>query len=245
LCMFLIPACLTVWLFYKNKAHDYLKMNKMPSILMVILGILFIVASLPAVEYSMLINQKIPLPEWAKMMEDSTADSIKSLLVMNRPFELFLNVLVIGLLPAMGEELVFRGVLQQQLMRRFGNAHVAIWLGGAIFSAIHFQFEGFLPRMLLGAGLGYLFYLTNNIWVPIIAHFINNAGQVIAQYFMKDKMNSLDLEKDINVPIWGAVISVLATIFIGQKIWEIYQANLPKTTVVLKDDNKLSLDDFR
>jgi uncharacterized protein len=243
--MFLVPAFLTVWFFYKKATSDYLKLNKIPSIWMVILGVLFIVASLPAVQYSMWLNQQIPLPDWAKMMEDSTADSIKSLLVMNRPIELFLNILVIGLLPAIGEELVFRGVLQQQLMRRIANPHLAIWLAGAIFSAIHFQFEGFLPRMLLGAGLGYLFYLTNNIWIPIIAHFINNAGQVIAQYLMPEKMNSLELEKDIQIPIWAAAVSVLATFFIGRKIWEMVQSNLPKPTVVLRDENKISLDDFR
>ncbi len=216
--MFLLPGLAVAWVFYKINALEHLQLAKFPKWPMVGLGILFLLISMPAVQYSYLLNQKIPLPEWARMMEDSTAETVKSLLAMNTPWEFLANIVVIALLPAIGEELVFRGVLQGQLMRLNKNPHAAIWLTGILFSAVHFQFEGFLPRMLLGVALGYLYFWTKNLWVPIIAHFFNNGAQVAAMYFFADKMNIEDLEKDVQVPVYVAIGSVVLVVLLGKKI---------------------------
>ena len=84
------------------------------------------------------------------------------------------------------------------------NPHVAIWLAALIFSAIHMQFQGFLPRMLLGAILGYLYHWTGNLWVPIFAHLVNNGVQIVGQYFFQKGMIEINMEEtivDVNWPM--------------------------------------------
>jgi membrane protease YdiL (CAAX protease family) len=99
-----------------------------------------------------------------------------------------------------------------------GNAIPAIWIAGLIFSAIHLQFEGFLPRLLLGAVLGYLFYWSRNLWIPILAHFVFNASQVLAQYFYGDQISALEAA-EMDDPNWAfGLISLAALIFIGYLI---------------------------
>jgi membrane protease YdiL (CAAX protease family) len=101
-------------------------------------------------------------------------EMLRILAPMNSPMDVGINVLMMAILPAFGEELLFRGVLQRQFHKIVGNPHMAIMLTAIIFSAIHLQFLGFFSRAILGMLFGYLFYFSRNIWLPIIAHFINN-----------------------------------------------------------------------
>ena len=130
------------------------------------------------------------------------------MLRMDNPGELLANLTVVAVLPAIGEEIIFRGVIQQQLMRRIANPWVALIVSAAIFSFFHFQFEGFLPRLILGLLLGWLYWRTGNFWVAALAHFFNNGVQIVGQYFYGDETTTMDLEKDIQVPWFGAAISV-------------------------------------
>jgi len=211
---FLASGGLTVWLFYRSLTGilpdwpDYLKVRKAPSLKTAGLAILLMAVSLPMVLYSLQFNQMLELPELFKSMENQTAEIIKGLLQMDHFGEFLTNLTIIAVLPALGEELVFRGVVQQQLMRRIANPWVAILVSAFIFSVAHFQFEGLLPRMILGVILGWLYWHTRNFWVPVIAHFFNNGIQVFGQYLYGNKISSVDLEKDITVPWEFAMISV-------------------------------------
>ncbi|MEL5994471.1 CPBP family intramembrane glutamic endopeptidase [Hymenobacter segetis] len=118
---------------------------------------------------------------WARASEDRAAVLTKFLTKFNTPERFWLGVLVIGLVPAVAEELVFRGVIQKNLVRWF-SPHVGVWLGAAIFSAIHFQFFGFVPRFVLGLVLGYLYLWSGNILVSMTAHFTQNAFQLFILY---------------------------------------------------------------
>jgi uncharacterized protein len=208
---FLIPSMFLTWFLYKKDWANFLTLEKMPSMQNTVLGILILIVALPFVQYTFALNKMMPLPEWMHSAENNTEILIKALLKTDYTYEIFLNVFVIALIPAVGEELVFRGVVQQKVMQLLNNNHhVAIWLTSGIFSAIHLQFEGFFPRMILGAVLGYLFYYTKNIWVAIIAHFFNNASQVVAYQAFKDKKTSVDLE-NIEVP-WVAGLVSLAMV---------------------------------
>ncbi|MFD1467565.1 CPBP family intramembrane glutamic endopeptidase [Hymenobacter caeli] len=120
---------------------------------------------------------------WARASEDQAAGLTKFLTQLTTGGRLLVAVLVIGVVPAVAEELVFRGVVQQNLVRWFGSRHAGVWAAAAIFSAIHFQFFGFVPRFVLGLGLGYLYEWSGNIVVPMAAHFTNNAFQVVLLYF--------------------------------------------------------------
>ena len=134
-------------------------------------------------------------------------NALKGLLVYDNSIELIFNILVIALVPALGEEMIFRGWIQRQLMRIINRPHVAIWASAAIFSAIHFQFLGFLPRLLLGVLLGYLYFWTGSLWVSIFAHFLNNGLQVIAQYFFRVEFEKMD-ENQAQIPMYMAFLSL-------------------------------------
>ena len=91
---------------------------------------------------------------------------------------------MIAIIPSVGEELFFRGLLQRLFSEWFRNVHIAIFVTSFLFAAIHMQFYGFLPRMMLGILLGYLFYWTGSIWIPVFAHFLNNGSAVILSFLI-------------------------------------------------------------
>ena len=106
-----------------------------------------------------------------------------------------LNLFMIAVIPAIGEEFLFRGVLQKQFRQWFGNIHIAVFVAAFLFSAMHMQFFGFIPRLVLGIILGYLYYFSKNLWIPIIAHFFNNAIAVIVYYLNYNKVINTDFDK--------------------------------------------------
>ncbi|MEQ6120811.1 CPBP family intramembrane glutamic endopeptidase [Reichenbachiella sp. MALMAid0571] len=116
------------------------------------------------------------------------------------PYFLF-SIIVIAIVPAIGEELLFRGVIQRQVLRISGNVHVAVWLAAIFFSTFHFQFFGFVPRMLLGALFGYLFVYSGNLVYSIIAHFVNNGFTLLMIYLHQNDMVSYDIENTETVPL--------------------------------------------
>jgi len=198
--MFVVAGGATVWLFYRNNWSEYLQVRRWPGLQVTGLAMLLMIFSLPMVLFLMELNKMLPLPEAFHLMESDTNEMLKGLLQMDHTGELITNLAIIAFLPALGEELVFRGVLQRQLMRRIANPWLALTVTAAIFSAIHFQFEGFLSRWLLGMVLGWLYWRTGNFWVSVAAHFFNNALQVLVQYAYKHEFSTVDLEKDIAVP---------------------------------------------
>ena len=128
--------------------------------------------------------------------------------------QFILGMLVIAVVPAVGEELVFRGCIQNQLLALTKNGHVAIWLAGFLFSAIHFQFFGFIPRLLLGVLFGYLYYWSGHLIVPILAHFFNNGLQIflLYAYQREDITYNIDQMED-SVPWW--LVAVCSLFLVG------------------------------
>ena len=117
-----------------------------------------------------------------QQMEEMAGDLTERMLQVDTLGGLLFNLVVIALIPAIGEELTFRSVIQQWLVKVVKNPHVGIVLASAVFSFIHFQFYGFFPRMFLGMILGYLFYYSGSVWVSILMHFINNGSAVLIAY---------------------------------------------------------------
>lgn len=134
------------------------------------------------------------IEELLKTMEETAAELTQKMLKVDTFGGLLINLLVIALIPAIGEELTFRGVLQQALTKGCKNAHVAIILTAAIFSFIHLQFYGFFPRLFLGLLLGYMFYATGSLWTSIAMHFLNNGTAVVVYYL--DNKGIIDSEVD-------------------------------------------------
>ena len=149
-----------------------------------------------------------------KIMEDRATELTEFLLQMNTIGDLFFNIFLIALIPAIGEELFFRGIIQKKLENILAP-HLSVFITSFIFSAIHFQFFGFLPRLFLGMILGYLFLYSRNLWASIFAHFINNAMGVLLMYSsFKDNL-SFDITEIPNIEVspFQGLFSVLVVFF--------------------------------
>ncbi len=186
--LLLIPALLAGFMIRKD-ARDFLKADHRPKITISILVLVLLLVSIPWINYLGYLNEQLSLPErWSELMEkirQSDEDSwelMKTYLSANNIWGLFFNLFMIALIPAIGEEFLFRGVLQRIFGEWFNNPHLAVWLAAILFSLAHYQFLGFMPRIMLGALFGYLFLWTQNIWMPVIAHFINNTVGVVYYY---------------------------------------------------------------
>jgi membrane protease YdiL (CAAX protease family) len=118
----------------------------------------------------------------------------EAFLAVNTPLGLAVNILIIAIIPALGEELLFRGVIQKELSKWSGKVHLSIWITAFLFSAMHLQFLGFFPRFLIGGLLGYMFYWSGSIWLPILAHFVNNGVAVILYYMVAKGRLAADVE---------------------------------------------------
>ncbi len=142
---------------------------------------------------------------WARASEDRAEEITKYLTQFSSTGEFVLAFFVIAVLPAFAEELIFRGMLQPQLFRITKNIHLAIWTSAILFSAFHLQFFGFIPRMLLGALFGYLYYWSGNLLMPIFGHFVNNGFSVLVLYLNQLGLVGIDMNSTETAP-WPAVI---------------------------------------
>lgn len=225
LCTFAIPVLVLAWIQYRESWQDRLYLVKRPNLSLLLLSFLFLLISFPLAQYLYWWNLKLPLPAELLEMERAAEALVEAFLVMDDPIELALNLLTVGLVAAFGEELVFRGMVQPHLSRIVRNEHLGLWLTALLFSAIHFQFAGFLPRMLLGAVLGYLFLWSRNLWVPILAHFLFNGMQIVAKYMLGDKMDQFDPEQ-MDKPHWlVGILPLLLLIGLGREIQKRQQRN--------------------
>ena len=192
-------------------------------------AIFLMLMALPAINLLGYFNQQMSLPaflepleQWMKTAEANAAHLTEQFLSVTTFDGLIINILLMALLPAVSEELTFRGVLQRLIQTQTNEAtkrggkrvHVAIWCTAILFSAIHMQFYGFLPRMLMGALFGYALVWTGSMWIPILMHFTNNAMAVIL-YFTATRAG-WEMEKvdaiGTNDTLWLGVISIVLTI---------------------------------
>lgn len=163
------------------------------------------------------LNNMIPLPENLeskfKAMEDQYNTQVIALTSMNSVKDFIISLLLIALLPAVFEEMFFRGALQQVFIKLFSYPLAGILVTAIFFSAIHLSFYGFIPRMFLGIMLGYLFYFSKNLWLNIIAHFLNNAI-ALTQMFLLSSQGKLTKESmNDTFPWYYGLLAGIAFIF--------------------------------
>lgn len=184
------------------------------------LGIVLLFASLPIIIFSTWLNSVLPLPEGLISMEDNQNWLVGEVLRMESGGELIMALLVAAVAPAVGEELLFRGVLQPRLEQATKNVHLGIWITAALFSAIHLQFVGFLPRMLLGGLLGYLLLWSGTLLLPIIVHFIFNGVQIIGAYVQPETFSVRSQEQAVEAPAWWLVLVSLGLVIVIIRYWQ-------------------------
>jgi uncharacterized protein len=199
-----------------------------PVFMVVLLVIVFMGVNSVFIEW----NQNIHFPgdEWARRLEDMLAKGTKFLTQFESIWDLVFVFVVIAILPAIGEEIVFRGMIQNDFYRATRNIHVAIWVSAILFSAIHIQFFGFIPRMLLGAMFGYLYYWSGNLWIAVVAHFVNNGFTVIGLYLFRKGIIDVDLESTTSTPWQGVVFSAICTVILLYGYKSFYNNN-PKSDI--------------
>jgi uncharacterized protein len=216
--MFIIPSAIIASLL-RTGNKSFLRTDRIPGSIPVSLVIVLALVIIPVTNYTGMLNSKMNLPGWLSGLEawmrtkENYASELTGLLMKSTGIgALIINVIVLAIIPSIAEEMIFRGILQQILCRIFRPYHIGIWITAFLFSAVHFQFFGFFPRLILGLSFGYLFYWSGNLWLAVIAHFINNAVLVVISHFMGwnelgNKASGL-AEKQILFPLIPALMSV-------------------------------------
>lgn len=201
LLMFILPS-LMFSIFWTHDRFRYLGVTAKTSIVTLFVAGTGMLLAMPLINWLAEINQHITLPEslssieeWMKHSEERLAELTDAFTKGTSVGVLLLNLFVIAFMAALSEELFFRGVLQQVLLECTRNKHIAVWLSAIIFSAFHLQFYGFIPRVLMGAYLGYLFLYSGSLWHSIFAHFVNNGAAVLIAWLVNRGAISQDIDK--------------------------------------------------
>ncbi len=232
--LFIIPSLIFAWLVGGNIVK-YFGLNKRINILYFLLSVLLIINAVPLINYFIEINSRLTLPdsmsnieEWMKRTEESAMEVTERFLSVSTIGGLMFNIFMIAIIPAIGEELVFRGIVLRLFNQWTKNIHIAVWVSAILFSAMHLQFYGFLPRLFLGAILGYMFVWSGNIWIPIFAHFANNAMAIISYYLIHNKYWDVDYDKVGEAAIAPVyiVLSIIMTTIILFIFYRYYYKNI-------------------
>ena len=218
---FMLPPLFFSYLSERNW-FSYSKINKAPGYR---LSNIVIVMSLVLIPIVWILAEwtegwKLPealagLDEWMRRMDEQNSELVKLMTRESRIGILLINLFVMAVLPAVGEELMFRGTIQPFLQKWTKNPHWAIWITAFIFSAIHFQISGFIPRMLIGAYLGYLCYWSGSLWLPILAHFMHNSMSILTDFIMLRRGFDVDELIFTDIHGWNYILGVAIILAIG------------------------------
>ncbi len=232
--LFITPVIVFALLVSKN-IKEYLQLNKGTKLLSIALSCLIMIVAIPFINWLALINSKIHLPgflagmeSWMKESEDAAAKITEVFLNVSTIYGLLANLFVIAVLAAVGEELFFRGVLQKLFLEWTKNIHIAIFFSAFLFGAIHLQFYGLIPRVLMGALFGYLLYWSGSLWLPIMAHFTNNALAVIVDFLSRKKQLNFDIDK-VGTENNAVLLSTFSLLLIFSLIFLFYRTEKRKS----------------
>ena len=242
LAIFFLPAWVAAK-FMSKKPFRFLGFNAYFSLKQVGIAILIMLAALPLVGALSEVNKMIPIsPAWTakfKAMEDSYEEQVKVLSHISGISEYIISLLVMAIAPAIFEETLFRGGLQNFLQRITKNPWLSIGITSVVFSAIHLSFYGFVPRLGLGIILGLLFYYSESLWLPIIAHCFNNSLVVTQIYYLTSKGKPIDDAMNESSPIWWGAIALVIIVF----LFRIYKKNAVADLAAKKPKEDVALED--
>lgn len=219
--VFILPAIVAAFLATRLPA-SLLTVNVKPRMSYIMMAIVIMLTSLPAMEWVIDLNNNMHLPQWLggleeamRSMEDTASTTIGSISGIGTVGDLIVGILIIGVLTGVAEELFFRGAMQNLFMSMPKvKKHFAIWAAAFIFSFMHFQFFGFVPRLLLGAYFGYLIWWTGSVWVPIIAHAFNNSLVVVMEWISMQNGASESLENAASVNVGSDWVTITLSVVV-------------------------------
>ncbi len=225
LMVFVLPALVFNQTFSIRPNHSFVFWGERPQVLKFLMVAALMLAAMPVINFLQELNGRLVLPDFLggfessiKEQEESAQKLTDQLIDTSSIQDLCINMLMMAILPALGEEFFFRGVLQKLVARWSGKVHLSIWIIAAIFSAIHFQFYGFLPRMLLGALFGYVAVYMGSIWYAVVAHFVNNAATLLIAFYTNRSGDSA-VEEQLTLLEYLPVFGIAAAIMIPMLWW--------------------------
>ncbi|NQX96797.1 MAG: CPBP family intramembrane metalloprotease [Flavobacteriales bacterium] len=196
--LFIIPP-ITYGVATSKKSFQKLSISSFQKPINYLLILVLMIVLTPFISWVIEVNANMVLPDfmsgieqWMRDSEHNAEQATKAFLTFNGIGSLLYILLIVAIVPAIGEELLFRGVLQKIFINWSKNAHLGIWVSAILFSALHMQFFGFFPRLLLGILFGYIFYWSKSLWVPILGHFINNGVVVVISYLYPEMVNNTE-----------------------------------------------------
>ncbi len=217
--LFLVPGLFWVW-FYAGPLKKGLYIKPGISFTAVLGTFLLIISAMPMINALVSLNEAMNFPDWLSGLEENLQSSetramkfMKALLDNMSPGLLLVNLFIIAVLPAVSEEVLFRGVLQNEIERFTQKSVLSIIIAALIFSALHYQFYTFLPRFVLGLMMGLVYYWSRNLWVPIVLHFFNNGITIFAWYFFTPEQIDQSLDK-VGTLSYMWPVSILSTGFV-------------------------------
>lgn len=222
--VFVLPAVATAVLVCRRPA-ELLLLRKPGGLWPFVMVVFLLMSMIPAMNALISWNQALTLPEslswlydWMVSSERSASETMSMVTGSTTVGGLIITLLIVGVLAGLSEELFFRGGVQRLLTTASVNPHIAIWLTAFLFSAIHLQFFGFFPRLILGAVFGYLAYWSQSIWMPITAHILNNSLAVVAIWMKNRTSESIELDTigssvDSAQTLFIVIVSVLFSVF--------------------------------
>jgi len=207
---FIIFVCcplLFLYIFYREDIRSFLAMKHFNP-LYILLFPLALFTLYPLMGYIAYYVAKLDLPDFLIQMDQKALANIGHLMIMNNSTDLILNILLIGILPGIGEELLFRGVIQKEILKKWNRPHLAIWSTAIIFSAFHYQVIGFIPKMMIGLVLGYAFFYSGSLILPMVIHALNNILATVSFYFSGDNFNTESMPTE-NIPLSAVIFSTI------------------------------------
>jgi membrane protease YdiL (CAAX protease family) len=219
--IFMLPPMLAAAIIYRKRACIYLGVARRPMSTNVLLTAVALIAAIPFISLAANVNALLPLPDWARSVDHATTALTEEIIFTPDVATMLLNLLVVALIPAVSEELLFRGYLQRMLHSWTKNPHTAILISATVFSALHMQLEGFIPRFLLGALFGYLLYWSGSLWLPIAAHFTNNAVTVCAYFYAARR--GVDLSSLESGEASSSLLALISVFIVANLLGQIQQ----------------------
>ncbi len=216
--LFMIPAFLGAWLF-STDSKKYLGFKKPSNTFYFLAAVAVMVLALPLVNWLGELNRNIQFPagieKWMKKSEEEAARTVQALLSRHTVKDLIINIVCIAGLAAVGEELLFRGIAQRLFIKIFKSPWVGIIIAAFLFSAMHLQFYGFLPRFVLGILLGVIYWYSGSLWTAIVAHFIYDAALITLVYFNPSMINEETPVKMNNIALMAAISFIIVALIVG------------------------------
>lgn len=216
--LFILPAVMLGMLIVGRPAR-FLGLSKAPSLLGALGVIVILIVATPALNWTVDWNASMTLPDslkpvedWMRALEESAEKTTDALMSSTSVWGLLATVATVGVVTGLGEETFFRGALQKVFVKGMRNRHLAVWAAAFVFSALHFQFYGFVPRLLLGAIFGYAYLWSGSLWVPVIAHAYNNSSVVVVTWMQHNGMADAGASEVGASSPWLVVASAVLTV---------------------------------